>query len=191
MLVGLPRWLSGKESACQCRRLGFSLWAGKISWRRKWQATPVFLAGKRHGQRSLAGYSPGGHERAGPDLAAKRQQWLMLICAQEAVSFTRWFLTHSFICEVHREGNDFHSTHGRLWLTERLGQLGTDPSMSGHLATITYTSTDALMAGGAFMPPRPWTAEPVSEDGWIWEQRGPARGIGRGVYGAACVRCKA
>ena len=29
-------------------------------WRRKWQLTPVFLAGKSHGQRSWAGYSPWG-----------------------------------------------------------------------------------------------------------------------------------
>ena len=32
----------------------------KIPWRRKWQPTPVFLPGKSHGQRSLAGYSPCG-----------------------------------------------------------------------------------------------------------------------------------
>ena len=31
-------------------------------WRRKWHRTPVFLPGKSHGQRSLAGYSPWGHE---------------------------------------------------------------------------------------------------------------------------------
>ena len=31
----LPRWLSGKESSCQCRRHGFDLWVGKIPWRRK------------------------------------------------------------------------------------------------------------------------------------------------------------
>ena len=30
---------------------------GKIFWNRKWQPTPVFLPGKFHGQRSLAGYS--------------------------------------------------------------------------------------------------------------------------------------
>ena len=30
--------------------------------RRKWQLTPVFLLGKSHGQRSLAGYSPWGHK---------------------------------------------------------------------------------------------------------------------------------
>ena len=27
-------------------------------WNRKWQPTPVFLPGKFHGQRRLAGYSP-------------------------------------------------------------------------------------------------------------------------------------
>ena len=41
-----------------CRRCGFDPWVGKIPWRRKWQPTPVFLPGKSHEQRSLAGYSP-------------------------------------------------------------------------------------------------------------------------------------
>ena len=31
-------------------------------WRRKWQSTPIFLRGESHGQRSLVGYSPWGHE---------------------------------------------------------------------------------------------------------------------------------
>jgi len=31
--------------------------SGKIPWNRKWQPAPVFLPGKFHGQRSLAGYS--------------------------------------------------------------------------------------------------------------------------------------
>ena len=34
-----------------------------MHWRRKWQPTPVFLPGKFHGQRNLAGYSPWGHKR--------------------------------------------------------------------------------------------------------------------------------
>ena len=38
--------------------MGFDPRVRKIPWRRKWQPTPVFLAGKSHGQRSLAGYSP-------------------------------------------------------------------------------------------------------------------------------------
>ena len=37
--IGLPWWLSGKESACQCRRWGFDPWVGKIPLRRKWQPT--------------------------------------------------------------------------------------------------------------------------------------------------------
>ena len=56
ILEGLPWWLSGKESACQRRRHGFNPWVRKIHWRSKWQPTPVFLPGKSHGQRSLAGY---------------------------------------------------------------------------------------------------------------------------------------
>ena len=38
---------------------------GKIPWRREWQPTPVILPGKSNGQRSLAGYSPWGHEELG------------------------------------------------------------------------------------------------------------------------------
>ena len=31
-----------------------------------WQLTPVFLPGESHGQRSLVGYSPGGHKESDP-----------------------------------------------------------------------------------------------------------------------------
>ena len=41
-------------------RYRLDLWVEKISWRRKWQPTPVFMPGKFHGQRSLVGYSPWG-----------------------------------------------------------------------------------------------------------------------------------
>ena len=33
-------------------------------WKRKWQLTSVFLLGKFHGQRSLAGYNPWGHKES-------------------------------------------------------------------------------------------------------------------------------
>ena len=63
--MGFPGGGSGKEPTCQCRRhkkwCGFDPWMGKIPWRRAWQPTPVFLPGESHGQRRLAGYSPGGH----------------------------------------------------------------------------------------------------------------------------------
>ena len=61
-LEGLPKWRSGKESACKCRghkrqkRHEFDPWVGKIPWRRKWQPTAVFLPGRLHGQSSLWGH---------------------------------------------------------------------------------------------------------------------------------------
>ena len=59
--MGFPDGTSDKESIWQCRRSKrhrFDPWVGKISWSRKWHPTPVFLPGKFHGLRSLAGYSP-------------------------------------------------------------------------------------------------------------------------------------
>ena len=50
--IGLPKCLSGEESACQCKRCrkhGFSPWIRKIPWSRKWQPTPVLLPEKFHG----------------------------------------------------------------------------------------------------------------------------------------------
>ena len=44
--MGLPTWLSGKKPTCQCRRHWFDPWVWNISWRRKWQPTPVFLPRK-------------------------------------------------------------------------------------------------------------------------------------------------
>ena len=61
--LGFPGGTRGKEPACKfrkCKKCGFDPWVRMIPWRRKWQPTPVFLPGKSHGQRSLAGYSPGG-----------------------------------------------------------------------------------------------------------------------------------
>ena len=71
---GLPWCLSGKESACQCRRWRFNPWARKTPWRRKWQPTPVFLPEKSYGQRSLVGYSPWVCKRVGHNLATKQQE---------------------------------------------------------------------------------------------------------------------
>ena len=50
------------KTCLQCQRTRFDPWAGKISWRRAWQLTPVFLPGEFHGQGSLAGYNPWGHK---------------------------------------------------------------------------------------------------------------------------------
>ena len=63
----LPKQLRGEESAWECRRCGFDPWVRKIPGRRTWQPTPVFLPGKVHEQRSLAGYSPRESQKAGHD----------------------------------------------------------------------------------------------------------------------------
>ena len=60
---GLPWWLSGLESACQCRRHRFEPWVTKIPWRRKWQPSPAFLPGKYQRQRNLVGCSPWGGKK--------------------------------------------------------------------------------------------------------------------------------
>jgi len=72
---GLPRWCSGKESRCQCRRhrkYRLDPWVGKIPWRRKWQPTPGFLPEKFHGQRSLVG--PRGSQKSQTQLSTHINQ---------------------------------------------------------------------------------------------------------------------
>ena len=62
--MGFQGGSSGKEPAYQCKRhkrSKFNPWVRKIPWRRAWKPTPVFLLGESHGQSSLEGYSPWGH----------------------------------------------------------------------------------------------------------------------------------
>ena len=60
-----PGGSDDKESAHNMGKPGsFNPWVKKTPWRREWQPTPVFLPGKFHGQRSLAGYSPWGHKES-------------------------------------------------------------------------------------------------------------------------------
>ena len=64
---GLPKYVSGKEPTCQCKRLKrleLNPWVGKIPWRKAWQPTPVYLPGESHGWRSLEGYIPRGHKES-------------------------------------------------------------------------------------------------------------------------------
>ena len=67
--------LSGKESACQCRRLrkrrgrGFNPWVRKILGKRKWQPTPVFLPGKILWTEEPGGLQSMGTQRVRHNLA--------------------------------------------------------------------------------------------------------------------------
>ena len=64
---GLPRWCSGKEPACQCRRYkrhGFDPQVGKKRPSGGGNSKPFqyYCLGESQGQRSLAGCSPWGHK---------------------------------------------------------------------------------------------------------------------------------
>ena len=68
---GLPRWLSGKESSCRCRRPGFCPCVGQIPRRRKWQPIPGFFSGKSHGQWEPGRIQSTGSQRVGHNLVTK------------------------------------------------------------------------------------------------------------------------
>ena len=48
-LLGFPGGASGKEPACQFRRLGLDLWVREIPWKRAQQPIPVLLPGESRG----------------------------------------------------------------------------------------------------------------------------------------------
>ena len=60
-LMGFLGGAGGKEPTANPGNIkddGFDPWVGKITWRRRWQPTLVFLSVESHGQRSLVGNSP-------------------------------------------------------------------------------------------------------------------------------------
>ena len=110
--------LSGKESACQCRRhwrLGFDPWVRKIPWRRKSQPTPVFLPGEFLGQRNLMGYSPWGHKESDTtEHACMREkenihlQKDLYICSYQVYSYLSKIRNHSY-------GHQWRTGLRKLW----------------------------------------------------------------------------
>ena len=60
----LPNIWLGEEPVCQCKRPRFDPWVGNIHGEGNGYPNRVFSPGKAHGQRSLAGYSPWGHQES-------------------------------------------------------------------------------------------------------------------------------
>ena len=55
--AGLPRWLSGKESICQCRRCKrrrFNPWVRKMPWRRPSWKVPAVAQKRGEAELSVA-----------------------------------------------------------------------------------------------------------------------------------------
>ena len=65
MYMGFPGGSAVKNAPVmqETQEMQFDPWVWKISWRRAWQPTPVFLPGEFH-ERSLAGYSPWGSQES-------------------------------------------------------------------------------------------------------------------------------
>ena len=84
--MGLPWRLSCKKPSCQCRKLKFDPWVGKIPWRRAWQPIPVFLPGESLWTEKLDGMQSIGLKRVGHDWETKKStspiRWLS--CKQSA-----------------------------------------------------------------------------------------------------------
>ena len=74
-LNGLPWRLCSKASTWNSGDEGSIPKLGGYPWRRKWQPTPVFLPGRAHGLRSLAGYSPWGQKKVGYRWVTECAQW--------------------------------------------------------------------------------------------------------------------
>ena len=76
-LLGFLGGSDTEELPCNAQTSGFSLWIGKIPWRREWLSTPVVLSGEFHEQRSLVGYCPWGHQESDTteQLTQKHTKW--------------------------------------------------------------------------------------------------------------------
>ena len=79
--LGLPKWHSGKEFACQCRRRQSDLIPGQEDPLQQEIATHFSIpAGKSHGQRGPADYSPQGHKESLLTEQPSTQTQLMVWC---------------------------------------------------------------------------------------------------------------
>ena len=67
-------WIRGKESTYKFRRRGFSPWVGKISWRRKWQPTPVISCLENRIDSGAWWAQSMGSQRVRHNLVTKQQQ---------------------------------------------------------------------------------------------------------------------
>ena len=61
---GLPWWLSGKESTCQCRDVALIPWLGRSPAEGNGNPLQYSCLENFHGQRGLTGYSPWGRKES-------------------------------------------------------------------------------------------------------------------------------
>ena len=157
---GFPGGTNGKEPACQCRRhrdMGSIPWVGKIPWRKAWEPTPVFLAGKFHGQRSLEGYSPEGHKESDTTEGTLHAPQYKIESSKKPQAFLFPRCTHGAL--------QVHPATGRIRLLSQLpppwgpaeGGAWSTRSLESHLARWEAPdSVSALMGCAHLCVPRMW-----------------------------------
>ena len=128
-------WLRQWRICLQCRRPGFSLWVGKIPWRREWQPTPVFLPGEFLGQRRLAGYSPRGGKES---------------------DTTEWVSFHPMVNAVFSLVIPFSSLFSFLPEVLEDRMRNPPPHPHHHPATIFFATVSISSDSSPLMHPRRW-----------------------------------
>ena len=120
---GKEPWISSCGRIKNDPKLGFNPWIGKISGRREWIPTPVFLPGESHGQRNLVGCSPLGYKRVGHNWESNILLFLMYgTKTVVAYSYKDFWLTLLIaLCVSNKLSN---SKSGSLYLYES-NHLGT------------------------------------------------------------------
>ena len=103
-LLGLPRWLSGKESNFQWR-CGFDPWVGKIPWIRKWHS-------------SILAWRIPWTEEPGGLVHGVTESWTQLSTHSRIVPFVLAVLTwKSILCEMLKEEKEKENLERweRIW----------------------------------------------------------------------------
>ena len=115
-MYGLPWWFSSKESPCKAGdtgRYGFNPWLRKMSWKRKWQPTSVFLPGKSMDKRDWQAYSPWCGERVRHDW--RMSMYLSLI--KEKMKEKKYILDFVFLLKVKTGISIWSCTCLSVWVT--------------------------------------------------------------------------
>ena len=127
----------GRLQSMGSRRVGHD-WVTSLSlftfmhWRRKWQPTPVFLAGESQGWRSLVGCSPWGHKES---------------------DTTEWLHFHFHFHALEKEMATHSSVLG--WRIPGTAELGGLPSMGSHRVGHDWSD----LAAAAAVPTKSNTSE--------------------------------
>ena len=149
MVPGLPCWLSGKESACWCRRRRFNPWVETFPWRKEWKSTPGLLFGESPWIEEPGGLHTvygGGHKIVGHDLAAKYRQ------------HTEWSVSW-------RAGKELNGGNSAQHLTVELGTLSSHHCCSScdewRRQTVKWAAE--MGVGGRVCPPHSKAATPQEQ----------------------------